>query len=148
MRIGQTQKQPILLSSNNRVTDQEIPASHFVSTATRVLLSAEKTFLMLHDTSEISSNRGKTSKLGFILKLPNGNAWSHPDPQRRLRGILLHSSLVITACGLPLGITAVKLWRRKEPKRCNALNRKVNPIRIPIEEKESFRLLENIRQLT
>jgi hypothetical protein len=86
--------------------------------------------------------------LGFISKLPNGKPRSHPDPHRRLRGILLHSSLVITTCGLPLGIAAVKLWTRKEFKGCNALKRDVNPTRIPIEAKESFRCLENIRQST
>jgi hypothetical protein len=134
--------------SNDRVTEQEILAGHFVSTARRVLSSAEETFLVLHDTSEFSYNRGKTSNLGFISKLPNGKPRSHPDPHRRLRGILLHSSLVITTCGLPLGIAAVKLWTRKEFKGCNALKRKVNPTRIPIEEKESFRWLENIRQST
>ena len=123
--------------SNDRVTEQEILAGHFVSTARRVSSSAEETFLVLHDTSEFSYNRGKTSNLGFISKLPNGKPRSDPDPHRRLRGILLHSSLVITTCGLPLGIAAVKLWTRKEFKGCNALKRKVNPTRIPIEEKEA-----------
>ncbi len=84
----------------------------------------------------------------MISKLPNGKPRSHSDPHRRLRGILLHSSLVITTCGLPLGIAAVKLWTRKEFKGCNALKRKVNPTRIPIEEKGCFRWLENIRQST
>jgi hypothetical protein len=103
---------------------------------------------VLHDTSEFSYNRGKTSNLGFISKLPNGRPRSHPDPHQRMKGILLHSSLVITTCDLPLGIAAVKLWTRKEFKGWNALKRKVNPTIIPIEEKESFRWLENTRQST
>jgi hypothetical protein len=134
--------------SNDRVIEQEILAGNFVSTAGTVLSSAEETFLVLHDTSEFSYNRGKTSNLGFISKLPHGKPRSHPDPHRRLRAILLHSSLLITTCGLPLGIAAVKLWTRKEFKGCNALKRKINPTKIPIEEKESFRWLENIRQST
>jgi hypothetical protein len=117
--------------SNDRVTEQKILAGHFVSKARRVVSSVEETFLVLHDTSEFSYNRGKTSKLGFVFKLPNGNPRSHPDPQRRLRGILLHSILDVTTCGLPLRIAAVKLWTRKEFKGCNALKRKVNPTRIP-----------------
>ena len=129
--------------SNDQVTEQEILAGHLVSTTRRVLSSAEKTFLVLHETSEFSYNRDKTSNLGFIAKLANGKPRSHPDPHQRLRGILLYLSLVITTCGLPLGIAAVKLLTRKAFKRCNALKRKVNPTRIPIEEKESFRWLEN-----
>ena len=38
--------------SNDRVTEQEIMAGHFVSTARTVLFSTEETFLVLHDTIE------------------------------------------------------------------------------------------------
>jgi hypothetical protein len=71
-------------------------------------------------------------------------------------GILMHSSLVVTADGLPLGLSAIKLWTRKKFKGTNALQGKgidggkhsVNTTRIPIEEKESARWLENVRQST
>jgi hypothetical protein len=43
-------------------------------------------------------------------------------------------------------LTAAKFWSRKQFKGCNALKRKINPTRIPIEEKESYRWLENLRQ--
>src|SRR5208283_2475371 len=74
-----------------------------------------------------------------------------PDGRPRLHsvcGILLHSSLVVTLEGLPLGIAAVKAWTRKKFKGCNALKKKINPTRVPIEEKESVRWLENLRQST
>ncbi len=103
---------------------------------------------MLHDTSKFSCNRGKTTNWSFISKLLNRKPRSHPDPHRRLRGSLLHPSLVKTTCGLPLGIDVVKLWTRKEVKECNALKRQINLTWIPIEKKESFRWLENIRQST
>ncbi|EMM77345.1 hypothetical protein LEP1GSC040_1668 [Leptospira santarosai str. 2000030832] len=61
-------------------------------------------------------------------------------------GILMHSSLAITTDGLPLGLTSIKFWNRKKFKGCNALKKKINPTRIPIEEKESFRWLENLKQ--
>ncbi len=48
--------------------------------------------------------------------------------------------------GLPLGLTAIKFWTRKQFKGCNALKRKINPTRVPIHEKESYRWLENVRQ--
>jgi hypothetical protein len=60
----------------------------------------------------------------------------------------MHSSLAITTDGLPLGLTATKFWTRKEFKGCNALKRKINPTRVPIEKKESIRWLENLKQST
>jgi hypothetical protein len=55
----------------------------------------------------------------------------------------MHSSLAVTTAGLPLGLTALKFWTRNEFKGCNALKRKNNPTRVPIEKKESIRWLEN-----
>ena len=63
-------------------------------------------------------------------------------------GILLHSSLVVTLEGLPLGISSVKFWTRKKFKGTNALRGKVNATRIPIEEKESYRWVASLRQAT
>ena len=60
----------------------------------------------------------------------------------------MHSSLVVTLSGLPLGLAAIKIWTRKKFKGTRALKRKVNPTRVPIEEKESYRWLENVRQST
>jgi hypothetical protein len=60
----------------------------------------------------------------------------------------MHSSLAVTLEGLPLGLAAIQFWSRKKFKGTNALKRKVNPTRVPIEEKESFRWLENVRQAT
>jgi hypothetical protein len=63
-------------------------------------------------------------------------------------GILMHSSLAVTTEGLPLGLTAIKFWTRSKFKGTNALKRKINPTRVPIEEKESIRWLENLKQST
>jgi hypothetical protein len=63
-------------------------------------------------------------------------------------GILMHSSLVVTPEGLPLGLAAVKFWTRNKFKGTTALKRHINPTRVPIEEKESYRWLENMRQST
>jgi hypothetical protein len=60
----------------------------------------------------------------------------------------MHSSLAVTTDALPLGLAAVKFWNRKKFKGTAALKKKVNPTRIPIEKKESFRWLENLRQST
>jgi hypothetical protein len=60
----------------------------------------------------------------------------------------MHSSLAVTTAGLPLGLTAMKFWTRSEFKGCNALKRKINPTRVPIEKKESIRWLDNLKQST
>ncbi|WP_238812946.1 hypothetical protein [Paraburkholderia sp. SG-MS1] len=61
-------------------------------------------------------------------------------------GILMHSSLAVTTEGLPLGLSAIKFWTRSKFKGCTALKRHVNPTRVPIAEKESYRWLENMRE--
>lgn len=60
----------------------------------------------------------------------------------------MHSSLAVTTRGVPLGLAAIKFWTRKKFKGYDALKRKINPTRVPIEEKESYRWLENLRQST
>jgi hypothetical protein len=52
----------------------------------------------------------------------------------------------VTAGGLPLGLSAVKFWTRSRFKGTTALKRHVNPTRVPIEENERYRWLENMRQ--
>lgn len=58
----------------------------------------------------------------------------------------MHSSLAVTLAGTPLGLTAVKFWTRTKFKGTHALRRHINPTRVPIETKESYRWLENLRQ--
>ena len=60
----------------------------------------------------------------------------------------MHSSLVVTQAGLPLGLAAIKFWTRDKFHGANALKRRINPTRVPIEQKESYRWLENLRQST
>src|ERR687893_3038534 len=63
-------------------------------------------------------------------------------------GLLMHTSLAVTTEGLPLGLSAVKVWSRKKFKGTAALKRKINPTRVPIEHKESVRWLDNMRRST
>ncbi len=73
--------------------------------------------------------------------------WDHRKPVIvPVCGVLLHSSLAVTTDGLPLGLTAAKIWTRKKFKNKRAIARKINPTRVPIEEKESFRWVQNIRE--
>ena len=60
----------------------------------------------------------------------------------------MHSSLAVTTEGLPLGLAAIKFWNREKFKGTNALKKRINPTRVPIEEKESIRWLDNLRHST
>jgi hypothetical protein len=141
---------------NDRVSEAEILAGHFQATRER-FEAVKGPVLVLHDTTEFSFTRSDTAAIGQTHKVASG----HMDKKGRQRmhtvcGILMHSSLAITTDGLPLGLAATKLWTRKKFKGTNALKGKgidggkhsVNTTRIPIEEKESIRWLENARQST
>lgn len=60
-------------------------------------------------------------------------------------GILMHSSLFATTDGLPLELAAIKFWSRDQLHGANALKRRINTTRVPVEQKESYRWLENVR---
>lgn len=142
--------------ANNRVSEAEILAGHFQATQAR-FSAAEGPILVLHDTTEFSFTRSDNKAIGLTHKVAGG----HKDQSGRQRmhtvcGILMHSSLAVTTDGLPLGLAAIKLWTRKKFKGTNALKGRgiegskhsVNTTRIPIEEKESIRWLENVCQST
>ena len=133
--------------SNDRVTEEEILSGHFASTAQRAS-GAGGRLLVLHDTSEFSYKRSDSSDLGWVRRTsfqPRGMPFPRELTQK---GILMHSSLVVTQEGLPLGLAAIKFWTREKFKGTDALKRKVNPTRIPIDQKESIKWLENMRQST
>jgi len=131
--------------SNDRVSEREILAGHFQSTRDR-LATTDALILVLHDTTEFTFHRSEVGPVGIISK-----SYMRKNKQGRplnytVCGILMHSSLAVSTDGLPLGLTAVKFWTRDEFKGCNALKKKINPTRVPIEEKESYRWLENVKE--
>jgi len=133
--------------SNGDVDEQAILAGHFQATRDRAQ-AATGPLLVLQDTTEFSYKREAPGAIGF-----KGRAAAGRDKDGRLRlhttcGVLMHSSLVVTAQGLPLGLGAIKFWSRQKFKGTAALKRKINPTRVPIEEKESVKWLLNLRQST
>jgi hypothetical protein len=58
----------------------------------------------------------------------------------------MHSSMVVTPEGLPLGLASIHFWTRDRFKGCTAMKRKINPTRVPIEEKGSRRCLDGLRR--
>lgn len=133
--------------SNNRVTEKAILSGHFQSTRERF----EKTqgnVLIMHDTTEFSYQRDSPELIGIKKIIPQRKNLFGQPTRYTTCGILMHSSLVVTPQGLPLGLSAIKFWTREKFKGCNELKKHVNPTRRPIEEKESFRWLENLSQST
>lgn len=137
---------------NPRVDESIILAGHFAATKSRMGV-AKGPILILHDTTEFSFQREKPEMIGKTRKLPSARIGSKPITKC---GLLMHSSLAVTTAGKPLGLTAVKFWTRKKFKGTNALagrgkdggKHSVNTTRIPIEQKESIRWLENLEQST
>lgn len=133
--------------ANERVSEAEILAGHFQATHERFQATAG-TVLVLHDTTELSFQRENTHAIGATTRSYGGKGQDGRPRLHTVCGILLHSSLVVTVDGLPLGIAATKAWTRKKFKGTNALKKRVNPTRVPIEAKESVRWLDNLRQST
>lgn len=133
--------------SNKAVSEAEILAGHFRSTHGRVA-ATQGPVLVLQDTTEFSYRRARPERIGMITTAPSRRGADGRLRMHTVCGLLMHASLAVTTEGLPLGLTAVKFWTRAEFKGTNALKRRVNPTRVPIEAKESVRWLENMRQAT
>ena len=130
--------------SNPNLTEGEILAGHLQSTRER-FEATSGLVLVLHDTTEITYKRASPAKIGYTRKCANRKGLFDNPIKRAMCGILMHSSLVLTTEGLPLGFSAKKFWSRPKFKNAKALYRKRNATRIPIEEKESYRWVENLR---
>jgi hypothetical protein len=133
--------------SNHRVTERDILAGHFQSTRER-FAATDATVLILHDTTEFNYHREDIQSVGIVKSTPVRKRLNGSPQHYVVCGILMHSSLAVTIGGLPLGLAAMKFWTRKKFKGCNALKKKINPTRVPIEKKESIRWLENLKQST
>src|SRR5262245_39409640 len=92
--------------ANARVSEREILAGHFQATRDRAA-ATEGPLLVLHDTTEFSFTRRNGAAIGLLRKLPIQSACGAPVVAC---GILMHSSLVVTTAGVPLGLGASKFW--------------------------------------
>ncbi len=98
--------------------------------------------------TELSYQRKEPGPIGKMHKSFVGRTKDGRLRVRTVCGLLMHSSLVVTREGLPLELAAIKFWTRKKSKGTNALKRRINPTRVPIEKKESVRWVENVKQST
>jgi hypothetical protein len=79
--------------------------------------------LVLHDTTEFSFQRENPEKIGILTIAHGRKGKDHRPKPRTVCGILMHSSLVLTTAGLPLGLAAIKFWTRKKFKGTDALKK-------------------------
>ncbi len=131
---------------NKKITLDKILDPHKFSTHERIKKNDDEFTLILHDTTELTyTNHPSIKDLnpGRRLKLRNpkkdGSKTIHYD-----YNLIMHTSLALTTNGVPLGVTALKIWDRDKFKDTTSMKRKVNPTRVPIESKESYKWIENI----
>lgn len=160
-RLGQAIGQPLPLAcqdwagtkaayrffSNERFGEDAILSGHFAATAARCA-ACEGPLLVVQDTTEFIYKWGKPDALGAIGPVQAGRDRGGKPRMYTQCGLLMHSGLVVTLEGLPLGLVATKLWTRSKFKGTNALKRQVNPTRVPIETKESMRWLSGLEAAT
>ncbi|MGA9061063.1 MAG: transposase DNA-binding-containing protein [Terracidiphilus sp.] len=134
--------------ANDRISEANILAGHFASTQERCAAMSGFPLLVLHDTTELSYRHEEMAPIGIAVKTRTDKGKLRRPRYHTSCGILMHSSLAVTAAGQPLGLTAIKFWNRDKFHGANRLKRRINPTRVPIEKKESIRWLENLRQST
>ena len=114
--------------SNSRINEEVLLGGHFQATRER-FAATDGPILVLQDTTEFSYEREQPQLIGKTgLGISGRNTRGRLQTYTRC-GILMHSSLVVTTEGLPLGLAAIKFWTRKKFKGCNALKKKINPTR-------------------
>lgn len=122
------------LFGNGKVTYDEVLQPHYESTRKRI--AAENRVLLVQDTTELDLTRPEQQVTG-----------AGPMECLARRGVFLHRLEAFTPDGIPLGAVWSDAWTRDEayfsqPQREKRKRRK----RAPIEEKESFRWLQGLRQ--
>jgi hypothetical protein len=116
------------LFSNEKVEEEELFVVHQERTRQRV--SGLEVLLAIQDTTYLNySDHENCEGLGYI-------------GTENLKGIVLHHTLAVTPEGLPLGLLTQKKTTRIELKRFSPEVRS----KLPIEEKESFRWIESLRE--
>jgi hypothetical protein len=132
--------------SNERISEEKILAGHFFCRRERAAAAHVYPLLVLHDTTEFIYRREEPHAIRIVHK--QQTRYDSCPRYHTTSGVLMYSSLVVTQQGLPLGLAAIKFWTRDKFHGANALKRRINPNRVPIEQKESYRWLENVRQST
>jgi hypothetical protein len=113
-RIGRTPRQRIdSFSTGGLINEMAILAGHFQATRVR-FAATDGPILVLQDTTEFSYTRESKKAIGILYKSCGRKDKDGRPRLHTLCGILMHSSLAVTAEGLPLGLAAIKFWTRRK----------------------------------
>lgn len=116
--------------ANPKVSEKKIFAAHRACTVQR--MQGQPVVLAIQDTSYLNySHHPQTRGLG-----PMGD--SRSDAQ----GLIMHSTLVVTPAGLPLGLLTQEIWARAGYKPPKTRERKNTAIK----EKESYRWIAALQE--
>jgi len=113
--------------SNKKVRPQQILSPHRDSTLKRI--EEHDTIIVPQDTSELD-NGCQYEKSG-----------RGPTNHKSHYGVFLHPILALNDAGLCLGVLGAKLWHR------DVIGNRDKHLTLPIEEKESLRWLEGLREV-
>lgn len=87
--------------ANERVDEADILGGHFAATCERVRASSGMV-LLLQDTAGFTYQRAATAAIGVTNRVNSGRDAEGRWRQHTLCGLLLHTSLAVTAEGVPL----------------------------------------------
>ena len=123
--------------ANKRFNEQQMLAPHRAQTLERI--RAHDTVLLVQDSTYLDyNNRPKTEGLDFTFRSKFSIA---------SQGLILHNTLAITDHGIPLGLVDQTFVERKSfVSDSHATSRKKRHWNRPVEEKESRRWIDVIRQ--
>lgn len=119
------------LFANKKTEAAKILAPHYRRTGERA--ASQSRLFAIQDTSLLDYTHHPEKKgLGPI-----------GTQQQNVRGLVMHSTLLMTEAGTPLGLIDQEIWARpEEPKQRTSDERR----RIPIEEKESYKWLKGLER--
>ncbi|HYX37262.1 MAG TPA: IS4 family transposase [Oligoflexus sp.] len=122
------------LFANKKVVTDEILASHQIETAKR--MSSHNILFAVQDTSYLDfDSHTKTKGLGSISKAY----------KKHKKGLMLHSSLILSSDGTPLGLSYQKCWSR-DARNETKEEKSQRQYRTRIEDKESFKWIEALQE--
>jgi hypothetical protein len=127
--------------SNIKVKSFTILKEHVISTIDHRIRDESGKILVIHDTTYIDyKNRVKNDSLDRVFRAQKGKDGS--------LGLILHNSLSLNETGIPLGLLNQKFVRREtinHPERGMLTKQYVHTK--PIQEKESYRWIEAIKDI-
>lgn len=127
--------------SNSKIEASTILENHIISTIDNRIRHENEKILVVHDTTYIDyKNRVTNDSLDKVFRAQKGKDGS--------LGLILHNSLALNETGVPLGLLNQRFVRRKTINHSErGMLTKQYVHTKPIEEKESYRWIEAIRDI-